>query len=174
MRKKVQVNQSFCRLITMTSPQHSSRLIWFTDTGPISSKQREAASFLSTILGHKSSSNHEGNLLWTMRFIVSPFYPKGPILKDDKTGPNFIKCIVSALEVKNPSRKARDAGSVPGLWRSTGEGNGDPLQYSCLENPVDRGACRTIVHGLQRIRHNLAIKQFSQSLPLMAFDWHVL
>ena len=41
----------------------------------------------------------------------------------------------------------RDAGSVPGSGRSPGEGNGYPLQYSCLENPLDRGAWRATVHG---------------------------
>ena len=42
--------------------------------------------------------------------------------------------------------------------RSSGEGNGNPLQYSNLENPVDRGAWRAIVHGITRIRHDLATK----------------
>ena len=37
----------------------------------------------------------------------------------------------------------RDAGSILGLGRSPGEGHGNPLQYSCLENPMDRGACHT-------------------------------
>ena len=41
--------------------------------------------------------------------------------------------------VKNPPAKAGDVDSVPGLGRSPGEGNGNPLQYSCLENPLDRG-----------------------------------
>jgi len=48
-----------------------------------------------------------------------------------------------ALVVKNSPAKAgdsRDPGSIPGLGRAPGEGNGNPLQYSCLENPVDRGA----------------------------------
>ena len=40
--------------------------------------------------------------------------------------------------VKNPPANAGDAGSIPGLGRSPGEGNGSPLQYSCLENPTDR------------------------------------
>ena len=40
----------------------------------------------------------------------------------------------------------RDTGSVPGLGGSPGEGNGNPLQYSCLENPVDRGASLATVH----------------------------
>ena len=42
--------------------------------------------------------------------------------------------------VKNPPADVGDLGSVPGLGRSRGEGNGNPLQYSCLENPMDRGA----------------------------------
>ena len=51
--------------------------------------------------------------------------------------------------VKNPTAKARDvkdSGSVPGLGRSPGEGHGNPLEYSFLENPMDRGACQTTVH----------------------------
>ena len=39
-------------------------------------------------------------------------------------------------------------GLIPGLGRSLGEGNGDPLQYSCLENPMDKGAWRITVHGV--------------------------
>ena len=41
--------------------------------------------------------------------------------------------------VKNPPDNAGDAGSIPGLGRSLGKGNGNPFQYSCLENPMDRG-----------------------------------
>ena len=43
---------------------------------------------------------------------------------------------------------AGDQGSVPGWGRSPGEGNGKPLQYSCLENPMDRGAWYATVHGV--------------------------
>ena len=42
----------------------------------------------------------------------------------------------------------RDTGSIPGSGRSPGEGNGNPLQYSCPENPMDRGAWRAMVHGV--------------------------
>ena len=42
--------------------------------------------------------------------------------------------------VKNPPAHAGDLGSIPGSGRSPGDGNGNPLQYSCLENPMDRGA----------------------------------
>ena len=49
-------------------------------------------------------------------------------------------------------------GSIPGSGRSPGEGNGNPLQYSCLENPMDRGAWRATVHGVARVGHDLATK----------------
>ena len=55
--------------------------------------------------------------------------------------------------VKNPPANAgdaRDSGSISGLGRSPGEGNGYPLQYSCLENCMDRGAWRAIVHGVAK------------------------
>ena len=49
---------------------------------------------------------------------------------------------------------AGDPGSIPGLGRFPGEGNGNPLQYSCLENPMDGGAWWATVHGLQRVGHD--------------------
>ena len=50
---------------------------------------------------------------------------------------------------------AGDLGSIPGLGRFPGEGNGNPLQYSCLENPMDRGAwCRLLSMGSQRVGHD--------------------
>ena len=50
--------------------------------------------------------------------------------------------------VKNLPLNAGDEGSVPGSGRSPGEGNGNPFQYSCLENPMDRGAWWVMVHGV--------------------------
>ena len=55
-----------------------------------------------------------------------------------------------ALVVKNPPANAGDVGSIPRLERSPGGRHGKPLQYSCLENPMDRGAWRTIVHGVAK------------------------
>ena len=51
-----------------------------------------------------------------------------------------------------------DLGLIPGLGRSPGEGNGNTLQYSCLENPMDRGAWQATVHEVTRVGHNLATK----------------
>ena len=52
--------------------------------------------------------------------------------------------------VKNPLANAGDTGSISGSGRSPREGNGKPLQYSCLENPKDRGAWRATVHGVTK------------------------
>ena len=51
-----------------------------------------------------------------------------------------------------------DPGSIPGPGRFLGEGNGNPLLYSCLENPIDRGAWLATVHGVIRVRHDLMTK----------------
>ena len=58
--------------------------------------------------------------------------------------------------VKNPPANgggARDSGLIPGSGRSPGEGNGNPLQYSCLGNPMDRGAWQATVHGVAKQSH---------------------
>ena len=52
------------------------------------------------------------------------------------------------IPVKNLPANAGDVGSISGLGRSPEEGNGNPLQYSCLENSTDRGAWLAIVHGV--------------------------
>ena len=60
--------------------------------------------------------------------------------------------------VKNPpanARDVRDAGSIPGWGRSPGGGHGNPLQYSCLENSMDRGAWRAMVHRVAKSQTQL-------------------
>ena len=52
--------------------------------------------------------------------------------------------------VKNLPASAEDTGLIPGLGRSPGEGNGNPLQYFCLGNPMDRGAWRATVPGVAK------------------------
>ena len=64
------------------------------------------------------------------------------------------RCLLSistldSSEVKNPSANAGDVGSILGSGKSSGEGNGNPLKYSCLGNPMDRGAWQTTVHESQ-------------------------
>ena len=60
----------------------------------------------------------------------------------------------SGSVVKNPPANTEDLGSIPGSGRSPGERNGYPLQYSCLENSMDRGAWQATVHGVTRVGHN--------------------
>ena len=55
-----------------------------------------------------------------------------------------------ALVVKNPPANAGDVGLIPGSARLPGEGNGNPLQYFCLGNPIDRGAWWATVHGVAK------------------------
>ena len=65
---------------------------------------------------------------------------------------------------------ARDLGSSPGLGRSPGEGNGNPLQYYCLENPMDRGAWWAAVHGVAKSQTWLSDFTFTLSY----FKWYLL
>ena len=64
---------------------------------------------------------------------------------------------------KESAYNARDPGSIPGSRRSPGEGNGSPLQYSCLENSTDRGAWQATVHRVtksfttEQLTHNIAM-----------------
>ena len=61
--------------------------------------------------------------------------------------------LLMALVVKNPPANTgdvRDASSIPGSGRSPGEGNGNPLQYSCLENPMDKDAWQATVHRVAK------------------------
>ena len=59
-------------------------------------------------------------------------------------------------EVKASASNVGDLGSIPGWGRSPGEGNGNPLQYSCLENPMDREAWQATVHGVEKSRTRLS------------------
>ena len=59
---------------------------------------------------------------------------------------------------KESACHAGHPGSIPGLGRFPGEGNGNPLQCSCLENRMDKGAWQATVHGVTRVRHDLVTK----------------
>ena len=62
------------------------------------------------------------------------------------------------LRHKESACKSGGTGLIPGLGRSPGEGNSNPLQYSCLEHPMDRGVWRAIVHGVTKSRTRLSSK----------------
>ena len=67
----------------------------------------------------------------------------------------YYSCFPGGAEVKAFACSVGDLGSIPGSGRSPGEGNGYPLQYSCLENPMDRGAWWATVHGVAKSRTQL-------------------
>ena len=68
---------------------------------------------------------------------------------------NLTKYFPGGSEDKESACKVGDLGSIPGLGRSPGEESGNPLQYSCLENPMDRGAWRSAIHGVTKSRTQL-------------------
>ena len=69
-------------------------------------------------------------------------------------GSKFSTVFPGGSEVKVSASIAGDPGSIPGSERSPGEGNGNPLQYSCLENPMEGGACRLQSMGSRRVGHD--------------------
>ena len=71
------------------------------------------------------------------------------------------KTSLVAQMVKASACNVGDLGSIPGSGRSSGEGNGTPLQYSCLENPMDVGAWWAIVHGVAKSRTRLGDLTFN-------------
>ena len=73
--------------------------------------------------------------------VVQPSHPLSP---------RFPPALPDISDGKESACNAGDLGSIPGSERSPGEGNGNPLQYSCLENPMDRGAWKATVHGITK------------------------
>ena len=77
-------------------------------------------------------------------------------------------------EVKSSACNVGDLGSIPGSGRSPGEGNGNPLQYSCLENPMDREAWWATVQGVAKSRTRLSDLTFTFTFSLyMEMSLHV-
>ena len=76
--------------------------------------------------------------------------------------------------VKNPPAKAGDVGLIPGLGRSPRGENGDIFQYSCLENPMDRGAWQATVHGIAELdmTEHIHILTGVRWTPHCRFDLH--
>ena len=77
----------------------------------------------------------------------------------------------SGSDGKEPVCSVGDPGLFPGSGRSSGEGHGNPLQYSCLENPTDEGSWQVTVHGVQRVRYNWVTSLSLGSLFLKVENW---
>ena len=91
------------------------------------------------MLKNLNKTGIEGTYLNVLKAIYDKPFPSGSVGKESACN-------------------AGDQGLIPGLGGSSGEGNGNPLQYSCLENPMDRGAWQATVHGVARVGHDLASK----------------
>ena len=72
--------------------------------------------------------------------------------------------------VKNLPANVGDTGSIPGSKRSPGEGNGNPLHYSCLGNPMDIGVWQSIAHDITKVGHDLETKQQQQFCVAICFS----
>ena len=87
----------------------------------------------------------EGSSLFVAHGNVQPLW-KTSLMVSQKTN--------GGSEGKPFAYNVGDLGSIPGMGRSPGERNGNPLQYSCLENPMDRGTWQPTVHGSQKVGHD--------------------
>ena len=76
--------------------------------------------------------------------------------------------------VKNPPANAGDSSLISGSGRSPGGGNGNPLQYSCLGNPMDRGAWRATVHGVAKSWTRLSTHTYSGTFSSVQFSHSVV
>ena len=74
---------------------------------------------------------------------------------------NTVGFMPGGSDGKESACNAGNLGSIPGLGRIPGEGNGNPLQYSCLENPMGRGVWQATVHGVTESRTRLSNQHFS-------------
>ena len=98
----------------------------------------------------RSWATHAQFLLAHSPVILSEGTEGSPAYDIIKLLPHEKGASQEALVVKNPSVNAGDMGSIPGSGRSPEEGHSNPLQYSCLENPIDRGAWRAAVHSVPK------------------------
>ena len=117
------------------------------------------------------------NVKYSFIFLISNHSGTPKLFPDGNNGAGY--CPQGLLPpggsvVKNPPTNAGDVGSVPGLGRSPGGGNDNPLQYSCLGNPMDRGTWWAKVHGIARVIRDLVTKQLPSDLPSLPLlpNWH--
>ena len=89
---------------------------------------------------------------------------------DCATSLSFPSGFPGGSEVKASASNAGDMGLIPGSGRSPGEGNGNPLQYSCLENPIDGGAWWATVHGVTKSWTRLSDLTFTFTEILVYFE----
>ena len=85
---------------------------------------------------------------WTNQFLLALILILALVLSSSYPGVSWVALVVRNLPAN--AGDERDSGLTPGLGRPPREGHGNPLQYSCLENPMDRGACQAMAHRLAK------------------------
>ena len=93
--------------------------------------------------------NHLGSQKWLLGRTIPHFFENSKIVRGFSGGSG----------VRNPPANAGDMGSIPESGKSSREENGNPLQYPCLGNPINRGTWGVQSIGLQRLGHNLATQK---------------
>ena len=115
----------------------------------------------------KCMATHSGILAWKISWTEEPGRLKSMESQTvrHKWATNTLTfTFLGGSEIKNPSANAgiaRDSGLIPGSGRSPGGGNANPLQYSCLENPTDRGSWRASFHGVEESPTRLSTAAFA-------------
>ena len=104
-------------------------------------------------------------------FFWLTFYSVGILTFFVPTYPNCCRGFPGGTVVKNPPASAGDMGSIPVLGRSLGIGNGNPLQYSCLENPMEGGAWWATVHGVTKSWTRLSTHTHIPTVHATSTEW---
>ena len=98
----------------------------------------------------KDMATHSSTLAWRIPQSEEPGRLQSTGRKESDTTERVLMGFPGGSVVKNLPAIAGDMGLIPGSGRSPGEGNGNPLHYSCLGNLIDRGAWKAIVHGVAK------------------------
>ena len=130
------------------SPSSITLKIFCTAKKTVSKMKRQPVEWEKTFASHVSD---EGLMLKIGKELIQLHNNKRIIIMGLNMGkaPERLPC---SPHGKESAYNAGEQGLIPGLARSSGEGNGSPLQYSCLENPVGRGAWRATVRGVAKSR----------------------
>ena len=130
---------------------------WQAAVYAVTKSQTRLSDFTFTFYFHaleKEMATHSSVLAWRIPGTGEP----GGLPSVGRTGLETTEAtqqqqqqgLPGGLDGKESAHNAGDLGLIPGLGRSPGGGHGNPLQYSCLENPMDRGAWRATVHGVTK------------------------
>ena len=129
-------------------------------------------------LSEKEMATHSSTVAWKIPWTEKPGglqSMESPRVGQDWATSPSLSFLSSGSELKASACNAGDLGSIPGSGRSPGEGNGNPLQYSCLENPMDEGAWWATVHGVEKSRTQLSYFTFSFTFAMKRGEksWHI-